>query len=259
MSVKPVRITLLLLFAGTVVAAGLALAQDRNALWTIAHDKCVPDEVKNHNPAPCVLVNLTGGEAEGYAILKDLRGATQFLLIPTRKISGLESPDILAPDLPNYWLDAWENRAFVAARAGHDLAFDMIGLAVNSAQARSQDQLHIHMDCVRPDVRALLHAHITEFGPAWRELSVPLAGQSYFARRLTATDLASQDPFKLFFDSVYEARESASEDTLALIGAIFPSGQKDFVFLAARGNPDKGVRGHAEDLLDHDCTVAEMK
>ena len=50
---------------------------------------------------------------------------------------------------------------------------DDISLAVNSVYGRSQNQLHIHIDCVRSDVRnALRAADPTIRGPgrpsAWR-------------------------------------------------------------------------------------------
>jgi len=93
--------------------AGRAQAADPDALWKIVHGKCVPHVAAGEGPAPCGLVDLAGG----YAVLKDIRGATQFLLIPTARITGIESPEILAPDAPNYWQEAWEARRFVNGKA----------------------------------------------------------------------------------------------------------------------------------------------
>ncbi len=255
------RIAFVLLVVGGVLAAyhSLAISKDRNALWTIAHDKCVPDEEQNHNPAPCAFVDLEGGEKQGYVILKDLVGLTQFLLIPTRRISGIESPDLLAPDVPNYWAAAWDNRRFVSSRAKRDLASDMIGLAINSSSARSQDQLHIHIDCLGPDVRALLAKHLAEIGTTWAKLSFDLAGRGYFARRLMAADLATQDPFKLLAEGLPGARKDMAQETLAVAGVFFAPGQNGFVLLAARADPAKALRAHGEDLLDHGCAVARAE
>jgi CDP-diacylglycerol pyrophosphatase len=93
-----------LLCAATVLVAasgagsGWAHADaDADALWTIVHDQCVPHEQRNGAPAPCALVDLSGGENPGYAVLKDINGATQFLLIPTMRITGIESPEVLEP------------------------------------------------------------------------------------------------------------------------------------------------------------------
>jgi CDP-diacylglycerol pyrophosphatase len=249
-----------LLFIPVVAAAALAvflslaLSKDRNVLWTITHDKCVADEIQNNDPAPCAVVDLSAGEADGYVLLKDIRGIAQYLLIPTRRISGIEAPEILDPDLPNYWAAAWSHRDLLGERLGHEVAWDMIGLAINSQAARSQDQLHIHIDCLRPDVRDALTAHAAEIGPNWTKLSFDLAGKYYYARRLAAADLATQDPFKLLAEGVAGAHDAMSKQTLAVIGVTSPT--TDFVLLAAPGAGDAAA-AHSEDVLDHSCAVAQ--
>jgi CDP-diacylglycerol pyrophosphatase len=101
-------------------------------------------------------VEIDAGERHGYAVLKDLVGATQFLVIPTDRISGIESPTLLEPDATDYFAAAWRTRSFVDVRAGADIPRDWMSLVVNSALARTQNQLHIHVDCVRADVREAL-------------------------------------------------------------------------------------------------------
>ena len=108
-----------------IVAAGGATAAqanaDPNALWSIVHDQCVPDQETSGDPAPCSLVDLDAGERHGYATLKDLVGATQFLVIPTDRISGIESPTLLEPGATNYFAAGWDASSFVDARAGVDI------------------------------------------------------------------------------------------------------------------------------------------
>jgi CDP-diacylglycerol pyrophosphatase len=94
-------------FSGAV--SGTAHA-DPDALWTIVHDRCVPDRQHYGDPAPCAWVNLSSGKQNGYAVLKDIAGTTQYLLIPTARITGIESPAILAPDATNYFAAAWRVR-----------------------------------------------------------------------------------------------------------------------------------------------------
>jgi CDP-diacylglycerol pyrophosphatase len=242
--------------AGAIAAFfSVVFAADRNALWTIVHDRCVPNETSHHDPAPCETVDLNGGEQQGYAILKDRNGATQFLLIPTRKLAGMESPELTAPDLPNYWEPAWQARRFVEARAKRTLSWDMIGLAINSSLGRTQDQLHIHIDCVRADVRQALSENAEDIGPVWAELPFDLQGRRYLALRLDAGQLASEDPFKLLARKFPNAQEMAAE-TLVVIGSTLGGGRNSFVVLADRGQPDKNVYAHGEDLLDHSCAVA---
>ena len=100
------------MFAWLVVAASLEISP-RDVLWIIVHDECLPDQLQNHNPQPCTKVDLDEGTEQGFAILKDIRGATQFLLIPTTRISGIESPILLAPEAPNYFAAAWEARKYI--------------------------------------------------------------------------------------------------------------------------------------------------
>jgi CDP-diacylglycerol pyrophosphatase len=248
-----------LVLAGAAIAAYYfwAPTHHRNALWTIVHDKCVPDEAQNHNPAPCALVNLGNGDGKGYALLKDIRGVAQYLLIPTRRISGIESPELLAPDAPNYLAEAWANRNLVSSRLHRELAWDGIGLAVNSASTRTQDQFHIHIDCVRPEVRAALAQHAGEIEDQWQPLGFDLAGRHYVARRLSAGALASQNPFKLLAEGVRGAAQDMQDMSLAVIGIVFAPGDQGFILLAAQGNEQKGA--HSEDLLDRRCAVARTK
>ncbi len=92
------------LFIAYFVHAAVAQA-DPNALWNIVHGQCVPNEQQHGDPKPCAEVNLGSGLAGGYAVLKDIRGATQYLLIPTQPISGIESRALLAPHAANYFAD----------------------------------------------------------------------------------------------------------------------------------------------------------
>jgi CDP-diacylglycerol pyrophosphatase len=246
-----------LLFAGAVVAARAA---DPSAIWRIVHDKCVPDQQAHGKPAPCALVDLSGGEANGVAILKDINGVAQYLAMPTRRIVGIESPEILDVASPNFWRAAWAARSFLnqslalKERLPQDLPRDAIGLAINAASRRSQDQLHIHVDCVAPDVRAALGAYRDKLSADWHVLPFLLAGRRYWARRLDSTDLADAAPFRLLAEGVPGAKDDMARETLVAIGATFEPAHPGFILLADHADPGGG--GHGEDLLDAACKVA---
>lgn len=246
----------LALILGLAVAAGawlappLADASNPNALWHVVHDLCVTDMQVSHLPAPCLEVNRRGG----YAALKDLKGKTQILLIPTVRVTGIESPKLLADDSPNYWQAAWRARRYFEKRVGGAVPRDDIGLAINSIYGRSQNQLHIHIDCVRSDVREALEDHADEIGDQWRPFKVDLAGKRYRAMRVYGDDLAGQDPFKLLADGGGNVRDDMGRQTLAAIGWDF-HGRPGFILLAATGGLPSNYRGASEDLLDHDCQV----
>jgi CDP-diacylglycerol pyrophosphatase len=242
------RLLFVLLLAG--MALTTARAADPSALWHIVHDRCVPDEQSKQDPAPCASVDL----AHGYAVLKDRDGATQFLLIPTARVSGIEDAAILAPDAPNYWDAAWQARHDVEQRAGHALARDVLSLAINSPSGRTQDQLHIHIDCLRADVRAALAQHQAEIGPQWSTFPVPLAGHRYRAMRLPGADLGGTNPFRLLAAGVPQAE--MGEHTLVLAGATFAANEQGFILLDDRADLTAGDRASGEELQDHDCALA---
>ena len=227
----------------------------RDDLWHHVNDECVPDQTAHGDQAPCEFVALGQGVARVFAFYKDRVGATQFLLIPTRKVSGIDDPDLLLPGGPNYWAAAWQARAYVEKAAKRNIPWDAIALAINSALARSQDQLHIHIDCVQPDVRAALIKHMNEIGTRWTPFPVELHGLPYLARRLAATDLVTQDPFKLLARDVPGAAQDMRDETLALVGADFGSGEKGFVLLAGHADLAKMRFTHAANLLDHACRL----
>jgi CDP-diacylglycerol pyrophosphatase len=246
---------------GRAVAAGLAVATvavaaDRLALFEIVHDKCLVDQRTNGAPAPCESVDLTAGDENGVAILKDRVGLAQFLAIPTRRITGIEAPEILETSTANYWRAAWAARSLMERRLNHALERDMVGLAINSSLARSQDQLHIHIDCIAPDVRATLAAHRDEFTEDWRPLSFNLRGRRYDGRRLASLDLADAAPFRLLAEGDPGAANNMGLETLVAVGATFASGP-GFVLLSHRADPAVGDLAHGEDLLDHTCAVIE--
>jgi CDP-diacylglycerol pyrophosphatase len=187
--------------------------------------------------------------------LKDIVGDTQFLLIPTARVGGIEDPSIFAPDAPNYFAAAWQARSYVDQRAGHTLPRDDITLAINSVSGRSQDQLHIHVDCIRPDVKAALAQRGGEIGPGWSDFPEPLAGHRYRAMRLSGEELGAANPFRLLAEGgVPQAAMGAH--TLVLVGAAFAGGQPGFVLLDDQADLAAGDRGSGESLQDHGCAVA---
>jgi len=248
-------LTLTLTLALVALFAAPGIAADPDALWKIVHDRCVPNTEKTGQPAPCAQIDLDGGAERGYAVLKDLVGVAQFLLIPTARLGGIESPELLASGARNYWVAAWRARDDVEDRLQRTLPRDAIGLAINSASGRSQAQLHIHVDCLREEVRAFLHAHEDEIGPGWTPPSFRLNGHPYRAMRIDG-ELRGADPFKLLADGLPGARESMGSETLVMVGASFADGRDGFYLLADRVDLLAGDRASGEELLDHDCALA---
>ena len=247
--------TAALCLALTQVSVGAA-PTDPNLLWKIVHYLCVANERAHGRPSPCMAVQLRNGEQEGYALLKDRVGATEVLLIPTARVTGIESSVVLAPDAPNYFAFAWQARTFIDRTLHRTLPRENIALAVNSALGRSQNQLHIHIDCVRTDVRDTLRAAEASIGDTWAPFPLPLAGHRYVAMRLAGQDLTRANPFKLLADGWPSAGRDMGAQTLVVIGARFANGDPGFILLDDHADRASGNPGSGEELEDHTCAVA---
>jgi CDP-diacylglycerol pyrophosphatase len=243
------------MFTWLVVAAPPQISP-RDALWIIVHDVCVTDQLQNHNPQPCTKVDLDEGTELGFAILKDIRGATQFLLIPTTRISGIESPILLAPGAPNYFAAAWEARKYIDEALHRTLPRDDIGLAINSAASRSQDQLHIHVDCIRRELRDALRERGSSIGNQWMPLNTFFSGHRYEAIWVAGERLGSNNPFRLLAHGFPDSAHDMGDWTLVVVGSSRLNGAAGFILLADRVNREGHDSAHGEDLLDHACHIA---
>jgi CDP-diacylglycerol pyrophosphatase len=227
---------------------------DRLTLWNIVHGQCAVHAEAGQGPAPCERIDLAHGDDQGVALLKDRVGIAQFLAIPTRRVTGIEDPFVLDPAAPNYFAFAWGARDALAARLGRALPREDVSIAINSSFARSQDQLHLHLDCLDPEVAATLAGNLDSLDDVWRPMAEPLKGRVYWARRVLSDDLADVRPLVLLADGAPDAKAHMADESLIAIGATF-AGKPGFALLADRAELTQG--GHAEDLQDHDCAVAK--
>jgi CDP-diacylglycerol pyrophosphatase len=229
----------------------------RGVLWHVVQ-LCLADQIENGRPRPCAYVDISSGTRRGYAVLDDPFSRAQFLLMPTRRLAGIESPELLTDDAPNYWQDAWAARTFVFHRLRRSLSREDVGLAVNSAYDRSQDQLHIHIACLQPVVRRQIDAHADTIGSTWKHLDFDLEGRRYWARRIEASDLHGINPFRLLSDLVTMNGSVMWRETLVVAGVTFTNHRDGFVLLADTADPPHGDLGHGESLLDHSCALVKQ-
>jgi CDP-diacylglycerol pyrophosphatase len=222
-----------------------------NALWWVVHDLCVTDQRFLRFPAPCMTVNLR----QGWALVKDTRAPTHLLLVPTRRISGIESLGLLAADAPNYWQFAWSARRFLSRLARRPVPRQDIALVINSVSGRTQNQLHIHMDCLQPDVAKTLQDHLLDIDDHWRPLPVLLAGHHVLVRRLDGAQFGDRDPFKLLATEVPGARSGMGQEALGAVGAFFAPGRPGFILITHPFPPDAADLGAGEEILDHRCSI----
>lgn len=218
----------------------------RDALRQIVQDHCVVNWSLHHMAAPCERVVLADSKigGMGYAVLADRKGGAHYLLIPTQTMAGVESSELLDPDTPNYFAEAWRARDVLTRYLGREVPRSATGLAVNKVHSRTQDQFHIHIECLRRDVVDALRAAAPRLKEAWSPIDV--AGSSYDALRVTGDDLAN--PFDLLASRKPDARHHMGDYTLVVAGMQFDDGP-GFVVLAGTG-----LTG--ELLLDSSCTAA---
>jgi CDP-diacylglycerol pyrophosphatase len=230
-----------------------AIALNRDLLWRVVHLMCVPG-AEHGNPAPCSLVDLSHGIDTGVAILAVPFKRSEILVVPTRRITGIESP-VLQGDVANYWNEAWHQRSMFDSRLGRPVSRDWVGMAVNSQVGRDQDQLHIHVDCVDSGVRNTLRN--AEIGPKarWSKIRIGPSGHSYLVRGVAGADLSKVDPFRIVHDAVPSLGRDMGKVTIVVIGAEFHDGEPGFYVLAHRADTRHGDYGSGVELLDNSCRL----
>lgn len=213
----------------------------RNGLWRNVQARCLTDGTPRH--ADCAVVDRD----RGLVLYKDYVGASHYLVIPDHAVSGVEDARVWTGTRANGWAFGWEERQIVAKAVGKPLPDTLIGLAVNSRGSRSQDQLHIHLDCISGAAQKFLNQ--SGISPAWGEFT--FAGKRVRAKRVPA-----DQPVLAFnpFDEVHRETAGTSGDTqdrgifLAYAGGGFVVVDEP-VALAPANN------GHASDFLDRGCKL----
>ncbi|MFL9949618.1 CDP-diacylglycerol diphosphatase [Paraburkholderia agricolaris] len=237
-----------LALACTAAACARLAAVDSNALWKIVDVRCVPSQQATGTPGQCTIVNLD----KRYAILKEIVGRSRHLLIPTDRVTGIESPFILAPNAPDYWDDAWTSRLYVEKSVKRTLPDNQLGLEINSQFRRSQNQLHIHIDCMQGKISDALARHAKDAPGEWHWDT--LDGQRYRIMRVTSLTQAD-NPFRIV------ARDNPNSQAMAmqtvLVTGAGPSAEQDGWLIVNSGLDIDNGSGTAEGLLDHACRVAD--
>jgi CDP-diacylglycerol pyrophosphatase len=200
------------------------------ALWQVVNAGC------NQGWAP--VPSLHCDPARGDAVLKDICGDTHFLLIPTARRVGIESAELMRDEEPDYFGDAWAARERVIEAAERPVRPEELGLAVNSRWGRSQDQLHIHIDLVRPEVRDAIGRWLREQASS---PDIELYGHTY--RIVHAASLQRPSPFQRA-----GAGATAQQREMNTI-AVVSDGASGFYVLIGHVDPGRLDRGHAEEIL----------
>lgn len=248
-------------FVGGAIACALAalaawaLGLERGALWQVVR-ACVADESLTGSPFPCLEVDLTGGEARGHVVLRQ-PFPLDTILAPTRKIIGVEDPFLYSGDAPNYFEAAWRARTFLAGPDGKPPERERVALAVNSAVARNQDQLHIHIGCLVPSARNALRTIVPRLRPGeWAQVGPVVPHSMFWGLRVSEPNLTGVQPFRLAADYLADKVRERT-DIMIVVAGVRVSGNDEFLILATYAHaPHAWWVFGAEDLLDPGCSTA---
>ena len=221
-----------------------AARADRDFLWKEIGGVCVPAYKTDDVYGPCAMVNLD----EGYAIYKTNGDPYQYLLIPTGKVTGIEDARLQQATEPNHFYHAWQSRGFMTQRLNRPIKEHMISLAVNAINARTQDQLHIHISCLSSEARKIIASlPVNQLNGQWSETAVEIATYHFFYKKLTLNELKKENLFVTANEKIDQEKGNIAFAGMGLVN-LDPD---NFLLLTGIGTLEKGVAG--ERLQDHHC------
>lgn len=223
--------------------AACTLANPPNTLWSLA--QCCATDLKS-NPS-CLYDDKTNT----FVIVKDNnpKKTIAYLIIPsTTKVTGIEDKQIFSKPFVNFWDDGWKELKYVLKKPTGRFT----GLAINSENGRDQNQLHIHISCVSPQVAQTLASNDTNIGTdpkkPWKQLVLGTHNNKYEALKVKLlTDTNS--PFNLITD-IPGAVNHMKDQSIAVVELKTPD---EYYVLNTYYDPVSKNPGTAEELLDQNC------
>jgi CDP-diacylglycerol pyrophosphatase len=212
-----------------------------DALWAVVRT-CESAKASVGLTFPCLDIR---GSADGYsvALLRPPLPRKHLLVVPLTRIVGIESPELRGQAGRAYLSLAWDARDKAAGERG-PIPWTDAGMAINSAENRTQDQLHIHVDCLKPQAKASLGTAAPTLGETWTVL-----WRGVWARLFRGEDLRAVDAFGPSIDRLPLGPSGMADLNFGVVG-IEARGAKGFVLLASKSMS-------FEHFLDPDCTLIQ--
>jgi CDP-diacylglycerol pyrophosphatase len=254
MTLKRRKFLLIFGFGAVLLAAILAIVwqvqNSRATLWRIVSASCIP-AAQSGATGRCAEVSISKGTDPGYVVFKDRNGPLQYLLMPTKRVTGIEDPFLLSAEAPAYWAEAWRAKRWMDIANGKPVPREAVSITINSAWGRSQNQLHLHVSCVRSDLRSFLSSIPASRNDAWTPIPGGWMGHPYEVRRLVADTMAGQDLFK---DVAREHAGDMGQQAIAVIATQI-DGKNGFWLLRTHMDLSALWIGAIDgDVQDHSCS-----
>jgi CDP-diacylglycerol pyrophosphatase len=224
------KAVILLVIAVTAFATS-AIGLDRLALRQVVR-ACVANFRLTGAPFPCLEVDLSIGRDRGDVVLRPPL-SNDLIVSPTREIVGVEDPFLQLAGAPNYFNAAWRARSFLKGADGRMPERDDIALVVNSAVVRTQDQLHIHVGCLKSSARRMLAAAAPNIPIGkWVQIAALVPHTVFWGMRIKGTDLSDIEPFRLAAEAIADKHIPLRNLMIAAAG-VHVEGDDQFLVLAS--------------------------
>ena len=248
--------TVLLAFLTLVVSAGAgANAGARGLLWRVVQT-CLVSHYVTGGAFPCLAVEAANGAEDGYAVLRAPLDGRHVIVTPTVRTIGIEGERLRGADAPEYFRDAWNSRHFVTDGLTRQPARDDLAMAVNSRLGRSQDQLHIHVDCIRPAIKQVLQRQAASLSPSsWTQITVLPHAPRYWALAVRSEDLSGVNVFDLVAKGLAVDPQRMDDITVVVAGSDHIHDRPGFIVLARQRLANSMDEAHGEALLNHSCST----
>ena len=93
-------------------------------------------------------------------------------------------------------------------------------------------------------------------GRDWAPVAKPVAGHTFFARRVDGENLGGFNPFLEIAKTLANPTTYMALQNVVVVGATFADGP-GFIVLTDRGPPVPIGGGGGEDVQDHTCAIAK--
>jgi CDP-diacylglycerol pyrophosphatase len=226
-------------------------AEQRGLLWHVVQT-CLLNHQLTGAAFPCLSVETNEGLDKGYAMLRAPNDDVRLIVTPTVRTVGIESDRVRGPNAPDYFQDAWAARRVLVDNLPIKPSRSDLALAVNSRPGRSQDQLHIHVACIRPDVQDTIAREDARIrSHDWSRIKVLPYAPTYQAHYEPADDLSGINVFDRVAAGLRIRPADMEGATIVVVGAK-PTG---FIILARTRLPNRFDEPHGEGLLDPGCAA----